>query len=182
MRALVVGGDSKIGAVLCTQLLARGHEVLRTKRGDMRINTAVRRNERVVHLDMLEPALPVWSGGLSNGGTVVYIMAAITGIVPAEQHPDAWRVNAEGALQVAVQAKSAGYHVVFMSSGTVEKAPHTASAHQKTYVEGPVLMMGGCVVRPLPFVRPEWFPELADLLVDIGEQWRSGVVRWGADR
>lgn len=177
MRAIVIGGDSKIGRVLCTQLLARGHEVLKTTRNDMR-EMPVRRNEEITHLDMLEPELPSWSGGLGSGHTTIYIMAAITGVVPAETNPDAWRVNAEAPLLLAAQAHARGWHVVFPSSGTVERAPHTASAHQKTYVEGHVLAWGGCVVRPLPFVRPEWFEELADLLADIGEQRRSGVVRW----
>ena len=65
-----------------------------------------------------------------------------------------------------------------MSSGTVERAQHTASAAQKRYAEAVILMLGGCVVRPLPAVPPEKYVELADLLVDVGEQARRGVVRW----
>lgn len=169
MKAFIVGGDSKIAQVLAQRLMDKGHEVVCTSR---------RPDADGAHLDLLDPVLPRWPGSTIGVSAVVYIMAAITGIVPAEMHPDAWRVNAEGALSIAVQAHARGWHVVFPSSGTVEKAPHTASAHQKSYVEGHVLAMGGSIVRPLPFVRPEWYPELADVFIDVGETRRAGVVRW----
>ena len=176
MRALVVGGDSKIGQVLCGRLNARGHEIIITTR---RVEKA-RPVEGWVYLDMLDPRLPAEVAD-NPGEFVFYIMAAITGVVPAETHPDAWRINAEAPVALALQAKARGWHVVFMSSGTVEKAPHSASAMQKRYAELVVHMVGGCVVRPLPFVQPEKYAEIADLLVGVGEQRRTGVVRWGAE-
>lgn len=168
MRALVIGGDSKLGRALVGRLQERGHEVVATTR-----------HEPVgigcVYLDMLDPKLPEVFDGYRP---VVYIMAAITGVVAAEAHPDAWRVNAEAPVALAIAAHSRGWPVVFMSSGTVERAQHTASARQKSYAEAVVHMLGGCVVRPLPVVPPEKYAEIADLLVDIGEQRRIGLVRW----
>jgi hypothetical protein len=49
---------------------------------------------------------------------------------------------------------------------------------QKRYVELAVHMIGGCVVRPLPTVPPDKYAEVADLLVDVGDECRRGVVRW----
>lgn len=175
MKALVVGGDSKIGRVLVDRLLARGHWVMKTTRRE-NSDAPLRRGEVVAHLDLLQPEFKFPADCL--GGTV-YLMAAITGVVPAEEHPDAWRVNAEAPLALAIRAYQWwGMFPVFMSSGTVERAQHTASARQKSYVEPFILMFGGCVLRPLPVVPPERYCEVADLLVDIGEQHRSGVVRW----
>lgn len=167
-----------MGRALIGRLNAAGHEVLYT----------TRRQEVGVggyFLDMCEPRLPdIWRPEdeviVDADMPVVYIMAAITGVVPSESHPDAWRVNAEGALMVALEARDRGWHVVFMSSGTVERAQHTASAMQKRYVEGHVLGMEGCVVRPLPVVPADKYDELGDLLVNIGATLRKGVVRWGA--
>lgn len=174
MRALVVGGDSKLGRALCDRLLACGHEVVRTTR---RASGTWRRNESFVELNMLDPRLPR-PGYPGPDFHVVYIMAAITGVVPAEKHPDAWRVNAEAPVALALEAHKRGCSIVFMSSGTVELAPHTASAMQKRYAEAIIHMLGGCVVRPLPTVPSEKYDEVAALLVDVGEQGRTGVVRW----
>ena len=187
MRALVIGGDGKLARVLCTRLLAGGHSVIKTtRRADP--DAPVRRNEDIVRLDMLSPCLPpeldpdLDACSVETDPEVVYIMAAITGVVPAERHPDAWRVNAEAPLLLAMESFRRGWHVVFPSSGTVELAPHTASARQKSYVESHVLANGGCVVRPLPFVRPEWYEEVADLMIRVGVERGTGVVRWGEDK
>lgn len=181
MRALIIGGDGKLARVLCSRLLDGGDIIVKTtRRNDP--DAPVRRNEEIVHLDMLSPVLPPDTWTKPRGIDVMYVMAAITGVVPAERHPDAWRVNAEAPLLLAMEAFRRGWHVVFPSSGTVELAPHTASARQKSYVESHVLAHGGCVVRPLPFVRPEWYEEVADLLIKIGDEQLSGVVRWGEGR
>lgn len=171
MRALVVGGDSKLGMALFVRLVERGHTVLRTSR----TLKDVRQSPGWWHLDLREPVLPE-----IDDVQVVYIMAAITGIAPASFDPDAWRVNAEAPVLLAMQAKERGWHTVFMSSGAVERAQETNSARQKAYADLAVLMLGGCVVRPLPVVPPEKYAELADVLIDVGEQRRAGLVRlWG---
>lgn len=175
MRALVIGGDGKLARALVARLVERGHEVVSTTRRT--ISPSSLGAVVSVYFDMLDPRLPAEVAD-DPGEFVVYIMAAITGVVPAEDNTLAWRVNAEGPLMIVQQAAKRGWHVVFMSSGTVERAQHTASAMQKRYVESHVLMSGGCVVRPLPVVPPEKYAEIADLLVDLGGQSRAGVVRW----
>lgn len=167
MDMLVVGGDSKLGSVLCDHLAARGHDVVRTSRREAP-------PDGVVNFDMLDPAMP------EGSFDVVYIMAAITGVVAAETHPDAWCVNAEGPVVLAIEANRRGAHVVFVSSGTVERAPHTASAMQKSYVDLAVTLLGGCVVRPLPAVPPDKYGEVAALIAHVGERRHVGTVRWGA--
>lgn len=172
MKALVVGGDGKLGAVLCDHLEAKGHDVVRTTRRRERVDE----HDGIFFLDLADDCV-LLTYGLYD---IVYLMAAITGVVPAETHPDAWRVNAEAPVALARQASSRGAHVVFMSSGTVERAPHTASAMQKSYADLAVTLLGGCVVRPLPVVPPEKYGEVADLLVSVGERRTRGTVRWGA--
>lgn len=177
MRALVVGGHGRLGPPLREALEKRGHEVHWTsrRRTDDKLPNWCHRH----YLDLLEPELPdvSWATYPENC-PVVYLMAAVTGVVPAERHHDAWRVNAEGPLMLALQAARRCWHIVSMSSGTVELAPHSASAMQKAYLDAQVLALGGTVVRPMPFVQPEWYDELANLLVDVGEQRRWGIVRW----
>lgn len=175
MKALVVGGDGKLARVLCTRLLDQGHTVVKTtRRSDP--DAPVRQCESIMWLDMLDPRLSLMANADVD---VVYIMAAVTGVVPAERHPHAWRINAEAPLMLSLQARNRGWHVVFPSSGTVELAPHTASAMQKAYADHAVLMCGGCVVRLLPFVRPEWYAGVVDLLIKLGIEKSHGVVRWG---
>ena len=176
MRALIIGGDSKLGRALHERLLARGHEVVCTTRQRRKATIAA---AGPIYFDMLDPRLPLKVADAGVGGeVVVYIMAAITGTVPAESHPDAWRVNAEAPVAIALEARARAWHVVFMSSGTVELAQHSASARQKSYAEAVVHMCGGCVVRPLPTVPPEKYGHVADLLVAVGEERRAGTVRW----
>lgn len=176
MRALVVGGGGNIGQALCTALLTQGHEVVKTLRPAPDC-PPVRYRETAVELDLREPALPedlLWGVGF----TAVYLVAAITGIMRSETDPDAWRVNAEAPVLLAQQAVEQGWHPVFISSGTVERAQHIALARQKAYADLGILMLGGCVVRPLPWVPPDKYDALANLLVQVGKERRSGVVRW----
>lgn len=208
MRALVVGGDGKIGRVLCDRLQLAGHSLTFTSRAVGKYPHHYYPDDRVLRVDLAELDLrePVWpltdaedhlevvkappprSPRFSrpedvapppvDATKVVYLVAAITGIMRCETDPDAWRVNAEAPAFLARQARARGWHVVFISSGTVERASHTASARQKSYADLAVLMLGGCVVRPLPAVPPEKYVEFADLLVRLGEEERAGLVRW----
>lgn len=180
MRTFVIGGDGGLGAALCTRLLEEGHFVLKTTRRDITGHEYLRPREQLTYFDLTKPDLPARNvlQGHYERGLVVYIMAAITGIMRAETDALAWHVNAEAPVLIARQAHERGWPVVFISSGTVERAQHTALARQKAYADLAVIMLGGCVVRPLPFVPPERFHEIADLLMRIGEEGRTGVVRW----
>ena len=182
MRALVIGGDAYIGRALCTQLLERGHTVVKTTRHD-NPDAPVRHRESIIHLDLCELLVVEAVHSLLGGGEVVYVLAAITGIMRCEEHTDAWLVNAEVPAIIAREASmvSGRRHVVFISSGTVERAQHTALARQKSYADAAVLAAGGCVVRPLPHVDPERLPAFCGLLIQVGEQRRAGLVRWATD-
>jgi len=177
MRALVIGGDGGLALALRAQLAARGCDVVWTTRRSL-LAGDLHEHEEVMHLDMLDPVIPESLTQDVGHNWVVYIMAAITGMVPAERHPDAWRINAYAPLALARQAHAHRWHVVFPSTGAVELAPHMAAAYQKTYAEVPILMWGGCVVRILPRVPAEKYAEVADLLFHVGEEHRSGLVRW----
>lgn len=178
MRALVIGGDSKIGKALCTRLLEREWEVVRTTRHAYPALPDHTR-ESIVYLDMLDPKIPPKCHQYSGREkVVVFIMAAITGVVPGENHPDAWRVNAEAPAALTLEATEFNWPVVFMSSGTVEMAQHTASAMQKRYAEAIVHTCGGLVVRPLPVVPAGRYAELCDLMIDAVDEGRTGLLRW----
>jgi len=177
MQALVIGGDGNLGRVLCRELAARGLMFVRTTRRKTDLF-----HPSIVYCDLrdlrdFDPGAGMWVNGAITF-RVIYIMAAITGIMRAETDPDAWHVNAEAPLLIAQRARLGGHHVVFISSGTVERAQHTALARQKAYADQAVLILGGCVVRPLPFVEPDKYVELARLLIQVGLERRSGLVRW----
>lgn len=173
MRALVIGGASSIARALIVCLREHKHDVVWTTRRQHESDLGA---PACKYFDLLDPILPREITDIKFD--VVYIMAAVTGIVPCERDPDAWRVNAYAPLAIARTAQVLGWHVVFPSSGTVELAPHTASALQKAYAEIPILMWGGTVVRLLPRVDPSKFPEVAELLVSAGYEARPGLLRW----
>ena len=178
MRALVIGGDGYIGRALCSRLLLEGsHAVIRTTRQASPPDTRLRQRESVIPFDLREPDI---STNPMNPH-VIYILAAITGIMRCEEDRDAWMINAEAPAIIAREALIQGAHVVFISSGTVERAQHTALARQKSYADAAVLAAGGCVVRPLPHVAPERLPEFTDLLMQVGERRTSGLMRWSTD-
>lgn len=172
MRAIVIGGDGKLGKALCARLLELGHRVVRTTR-QLLPRPALHVGEEVAHLDMLHPVLPA-----ESPAHVVFIMAAIPGFVPASSDPDAWRVNAEAPVLLAVQARSRGIRIVHVSSGAVERAQETAYGRQKAHADLGVLLCDGCVVRLMPAVAPANYVEVADLLIDSAVRDRRGLVRW----
>lgn len=169
-RVIVVGGDGKLGAALCGMLAERRIPLIRTTRKVQAYPLGW------VYLDLREPRL---SGVLqAHRGTVMYIMAGISGFVPSSSNPAAWAVNAEAPVLLAQQAARAGVHVVHMSSGAVELAQETAYGRQKAHADLGVLLLGGCVVRPMSHVPSDKYSELSDLLIRAGAERRVGVVRW----
>lgn len=182
MRALVVGGDGGIGRALRARLRGQ-HEVSWTTRRDLR-EAEVFEGEECGRCDLRDMELP-WGFDVHKTrevgratDVVVYLIAAITGAIRCERDPDAWLVNAEAPVALATQAKARGWHAVFLTSGAPEVAPHTALAMQKSYAGLAVLLLGGCVVRPVGPVPPERYVEFADLLVRVGAEGRTGLVRW----
>jgi RmlD substrate binding domain len=173
MRALVIGGDGNLGRALCGRLTAGGHDMTYTTRRQGGAFPTLGQFYLDVR-DLLLPEMPLAEGKRN----VVYLMAAITGFARCEEDPEAWLVNAEAPVALAQQARARGWHVVFVTSGAPERATHTALAMQKSYAGLGVLLLGGCVVRPLPAVPPAQYDAFADLLVRVGEEGRTGLVRW----
>lgn len=161
MKAIIIGGDGKLGQTLA-----------------IRLNKAIvtsRRPNAVYPLDLLNPRFPKQI----DGGTIytVFHVAAVTSIIQCERDPDTWRVNADAPASLARQAQVLKYPFIFVSSDAVECAPHLAYAKQKAYAELAVLNCEGCVVRP-GRIGPEQYGDVADLLIDTAKRGLTGVVRW----
>lgn len=134
----------------------------------------------MVPFNLLDPTLPLSE---EDGLHVVYIVAAITGIMRCEVDEEAWSTNADGPVALTLQAKQRGWPVVFVSSEAVERAPQLAYAQQKAYVETVVLTTGGCVVRPNR-ITAERLDDLVALMIETGAALAGGqhvgLVRWRA--
>lgn len=172
MRAIVVGGDGKLGRALCARLLELGHDITRTTR---RIGPLPRGRpgEELAYLDLLDPVLP------RGKASALFIMGGIPGFVPASSNPDAWRVNAEAPVLLAMQARSRDIAAIHLSSGAVERAQETAYGRQKAHADLGVLLCGGCVVRLMPVVSPDKYVDVADLLIDAASRRLQGMlIRW----
>lgn len=169
-RALVVGGDARLGAALLTALAAPGiseHHPIATSR---RPSHASEQGWFPLDLSDNDLRLPTWSD-------VVYLVAAVTKVVDCDAHPQAtWRVNADAPVTLALQAHREARHVIFISSDAVEKAPAMNYSRQKAYAESMVLGMGGTVVRPSRI--PPDASKLVELLVMLGKMQTPGLVRW----
>ena len=171
-KILVVGGDSTVGARLVETLCdTHEHVIYNTTR------KAVQHRYQL-HFDLLNPILP---NDTEFG--LIYLVAAITGIMGCEVNPESWRVNADGPAQLALQAVHGSPfgtrppHVVFISSDAVELAPGLAYSMQKAYAESVILPLGGTVVRPAR-IFPEKLDNLVELLIDVGINRKSGLHRW----
>lgn len=188
MKILVVGGDSTVGKRLVERLENQvdgelSNQVFRTTRQAVQ-------HKNQLHLNLLNPVLP------SGEWDLIYFVAAITGIMGCEVTSESWRVNADGPVQLALQASErahmvnltpdaddalgiveVGAHVVFISSDAVELAPGLAYSMQKAYAESVILSLGGAVVRPAR-ILPEKLDNLVELLVDVGVNRKSGLHRW----
>ncbi len=169
-KVLVVGGDSNVGKVLSKKLFTDGHDVIQTTRREV-LHT------KQIYLNLLNPKLP--TGVVYD---VIYLVAAITGIMACEINPESWRVNADGPVALALQATYGCNNpqftqVVFVSSDAVESAPRLAYSLQKAYAETAVLSLGGAVVRPAR-ILPERLYNLVELLIDVGINKKKGLHRW----
>lgn len=172
MQALIVGGDSKLGLALAREFAWISVWLDWTTRRSPVVPPAI-------ELDLRNPLLPPVEKSIASGSRVLFIVAAITGVVQCETDPDAWRVNADAPILLTRQAHPRAWTVVFVSSDAVERAPHTAYAMQKAHAEAGVLALGGIVVRPARMSQPEDYAEVARLMISVGEHGSStGVERW----
>jgi nucleoside-diphosphate-sugar epimerase len=186
-KILVVGGDSTVGKALVEQLF-KFNSAMVTREISYTTRRAVTRKNQL-HLDLSNPVLP------EGDWDLIYLVAAITGIMGCEVTSESWRVNADGPAQLALQASkqlrmrdmapgedynghvNASPHVVFISSDAVELAPGLAYSMQKAYAESVILPLGGTVVRPAR-IFPEKLDNLVELLIDVGINRKSGLHRW----
>ena len=166
MKALIVGGDSKLGIALAEELHARGHVPLPTTRRD---------KESPWYLDLLNPVFPKKAHNFEV--QTVYLVAAITGVMECETNPAAWAVNADAPVSLCQQAMVLNKHIVFVSSDAVEKAPRLAYSLQKSYAEIMVLCSGGFVLRPNR-IPSDKMNKVAKVLVHAGEEVLRGMGRW----
>lgn len=169
---VIVGGDSRLGQALDRKLA--GQSVVRTSR---RLDTAD------LYLDLLDPKLSDLEFP-DAPRVILYLVAAMTGVVQCERDPDSWRVNADAPALLALAARdcnsrSCSWRTVFVSSDAVECAPHTAYAKQKAHAESVVLSCGGRVVRPARIGNAQQYEEVAELLLRVGVAPHiSSITRW----
>lgn len=165
MRALVIGGDGFLGRALVAALKDAGESVRCTTRRPAFIGAAD-------YLDLAEPipALP--------DVDVVYLVAAITTFQACEGNAEAWRVNVDAPIEVAMQAIDRGSFVVFVSSDAVEWCGATAYARTKAAAEVAIrTLRHSAIVRPAR-IGPQRVNELCELMIGIGRDRKAGVYRW----
>lgn len=167
---LVVGGRGLIGSALVALLVGEGRDVRYTTRSLHLVNM----DPRALYLDLLEPAAEL--PALPHRCPAVYLIAGASGVFSCERNPDTWRANADAPRALAYQARARGWPVVYLSTGAVELAPHTAYAMQRAAVEAVVLATGGAVVRPRGRVTERTVVDFARFVA--GAAGQSGVRWW----
>jgi len=154
MRIGVIGASGRIGAALATRL-EREHDVHRITRNILDLRRPVR----------------------LYGYEVLYIAAANASLIGCETDPDAYRVNVDGPVEIARMA-SAGTRIVFLSSGAVETALHTAYGLHKAFAEaGLRAVCTPVIARICSRAEPADLPPLADWLAGLCTA-APGVYRW----
>lgn len=169
-RALVIGGRGLIGGTLVGTFRAEGIEVVYTTRDRQLVAT----DPCARYLDLLEP--PIYLPLRFTSCHCVFLIAGVPGVYQCERDPNAWRVNADAPAMLAYQAAQRQWPIVFLSTGAVEIAPHTAYAMQKARAEAVVLALGGAVVRPRGRIDQINVQAFAQFLIGAAES--PGVHWW----
>lgn len=171
MKALIVGGDSKLGLALSLVMKSRNMEYLCTTRRSLLIHPE---GGHMVRFDMMSPdtlSVPAVD--------VVFILAAITKVVDCEADPvTAWRINADAPVAIARQFASLDSHIVFLSSDAVERAPNLVYSRAKAYAELALMPMGASIVRSSMLGTAIRFDALSVELLNIARYRTKGVIRW----
>jgi len=113
MRALVIGGDGKLGGALVEALGAGGHEVVATTRRAGSEGATSRVPVDLASLpDRLLPAI--------RDCDVIFLCAAMTGFAACEAAPEqSQHVNVDAPKRIAAWAADADAHLVFLSTSAV---------------------------------------------------------------
>ncbi len=155
--ALIVGGDSMIGAAMFEYFSAQG----------WRVQATTRRRD---HVDAVHPYLDLSAPSQDlPAADFVILAAAIARIGDCESQPESTRrINVDGTLSVARDLAGQGSHVLLLSSdkvfdGTIpmrrrhdEPCPACAYGEQKAVAEAGVLALGdqGAVLRLSKVLEP----------------------------
>lgn len=174
IASLVIGGRGLIGSALVRALAERGHDYLYTTRQPLVPNLLP--DNRARYLDLAQPNVSLREYLFETDLVTVYLIAGIPGVFECERNPDAWRINADSPRMLAYQAHARGWKVVFLSTGALEIAPHTAYAHQKAAVENVVLTLGGSIIRPRGRITVDNVQAFVNRMIEISG--RPGVHWW----
>lgn len=161
MKALVVGGDGRIGSELVRLLRTGGHDVIPTSR-----RQPVPDGWLWLDLDGPMRELPACD--------VVYLVAAIHTFQGCEGNAAAWRINVDAPCEIV---RKCGAFPVFVSSDCVEWGGVTAYARMKASVEMFIQAKDGAIVRPSR-VTPDRLGMLCELMRRVGENREAGVHGW----
>lgn len=168
MTALVIGGDGLVGSAL-----SQREGMIATTRRPNDVRRPFLDLSEVKHLGSM------FFENLVGPVDTVFLVAAITKVVLCEADPEvAWQINADAPVEIALQAKKLGKHVVFLSSDAVAKAPNLVYSRTKAHVESFILASGAGTVVRCERIDPAKVKNLVDLLVGVGETRETKLVRW----
>jgi dTDP-4-dehydrorhamnose reductase len=122
MKAIVIGGDSKIGNALATAIKSRGDFVCSTTR------RSKSGNPRALHLDLTSPSIHAAS---LPGADIAFFCAAITGFAACRKNETlARQVNVTSPVLLARRLVAAGTRVVLLSTSAVFdwRSPHVRAS------------------------------------------------------
>lgn len=111
---------------------------------------------------------------------IAYICGGANGAKTCEGSTDAFRINVDGAIDVARIVSGRGGFAVYISSMTVEWAP-TAYARQKLAAETALRTMRGVGVVRSGRVVKDNVADLCETLIHVGRARVEGLTRWGSD-
>lgn len=171
---LIIGGDGALGKVLRTRVA--GEQWKATTRREIKHDWSGSTSPTpwigAILLDLSKPI------GDLPAADFVYLVAAVTKIAECERdQAGTWVVNADAPVEIGRRYVAKGAFVVFVSSDAVEFMGHSAYGRQKAYVESFMLTIGAAVVRPSR-IEPDSGVALADFMIDMAVNRRSGLHRW----
>lgn len=165
MNALVIGAGGMIGKGLLPALRQAQIRPISSTRAD---------------LDLLDiPANYATRLEASAGEhiEVVYLCAAMTRFIDCEDNPEAYRVNVDAQIELALQFSWA--QIVYLSSEAVERALHTNYGTHKALAEIGLRAVCDPVIVRLSKVSPTTLGSACAFLASLATA-KPGIYRWKA--